>query len=388
MVKKSLPQADNETCEKLRRHIRILVDLARAASTRQEPERFLEIAAKHVARAIEVDNVKILRYRRKTSDFIFAAGEGWKEGVVGAATMSATFQSVAGRAFHTAEPIVVPDIEDVHDFLIEPIMREHGIVAMSNVPILVNGSAWGVLEVDNKTRRDFGQDTTEFLTAAAAMIGPALQEQSPERPDSEAIAAAIRQAQERDILLREMQHRVKNNFQLILGSVAVQRRRFDAQDVRRALDHVTNRIVAVSLAHDQLAPDQSDIVDFAGYLRALCNSIESQVDGIAIELQTDELELGIDRGMPLGLIVNECATNSVKHAFDDDGGRITVALRTGVGRGEAELTIADNGKGIKSDATRGSGLKLIAALARQVGGSLDQTSSKDGTTTRIIFPVL
>lgn len=187
-----------------------------------------------------------------------------------------------------------------------------------------------------------------------------------------------------------MQHRVKNNFQVILASISLQKRRFDpASDAQRALDHVANRINAISLAHDQLAP-RSDLhaVDLAGYLRALCASIESQVDDVAIDLEADEVELGIDRAVPLGLILNEAATNSVKHAFGPVGGRITATLKTGVGYGEARLVVADNGRGIRNPRPDGSGLKLISSLARQIGGRVERESSDGGTRVEVTFPVI
>jgi two-component sensor histidine kinase len=99
--------------------------------------------------------------------------------------------------------------------------------------------------------------------------------------------------------------------------------------------------------------------------------------------------LSIDRAVPLGLILNEIATNSIKHAFGPDGGgRISVKLVAGVGYGEARLSVADNGRGVKEDNPKGTGLKLVAALARQIGGTIDQDSSKEGTTTCLTFPVI
>jgi signal transduction histidine kinase len=107
-------------------------------------------------------------------------------------------------------------------------------------------------------------------------------------------------------------------------------------------------INAISLAHDQLAPhEKGQIVKLSDYLRALCLSIKQQTEGIEVEMQADELELSIERAVPLGLILNEIATNSIKHAFGPDGGgRITVKLIAGVGYGEARLSVADNGRGI------------------------------------------
>ena len=197
------------------------------------------------------------------------------------------------------------------------------------------------------------------------------------------------QAQSRDVLLREMQHRVKNSFQIILASIAIQKRRYAAGDAQRALDHIASRINAISLAHDQLAPrEKGQIVKLSDYLRALCLSIKQQTEGIEVEVQADELELSIERAVPLGLILNEIATNSIKHAFGrDGGGRITVKLVAGVGYGEALLSVADNGRGIKQHNPTGTGLKLIVALARQIGGTVDQESSNQGTRTWLTFPV-
>jgi two-component sensor histidine kinase len=90
----------------------------------------------------------------------------------------------------------------------------------------------------------------------------------------------------------------------------------------------------------------------------------------------------------VGLIVNETIINSVKHAFGSEGGAISVRLTTGVGVGEARLIISDNGRGIDPSRPQGSGTRLIASLAAQVGGQVEQESSKVGTTTTLQFPII
>jgi two-component sensor histidine kinase len=80
--------------------------------------------------------------------------------------------------------------------------------------------------------------------------------------------------------------------------------------------------------------------------------------------------------------------NSIKHAFGAEGGRIKVTLVGGIGFGEARLTMADNGRGIQNPNENGSGLKLISSLARQIGGTVDQSSSGSGTTTTLTFPLI
>jgi two-component sensor histidine kinase len=386
-------EAALESAEKLRRHMRIIIDLGRISSQQLDLNRFFDQAVVQVARAVEIKHVKILQYRRKTGDLLQVAGIGWKEGVVGNATFSTSLRSPAGRAYQTAEPVVIVDAGHTSEFTIPPVMQEHGIVSLANVPILVDGAAWGVLEVDSATPREFSDDTLNFMTAAAATIGAVIRRFQAAQREAEAIASASRETQQRQDLLSEMQHRVKNNFQIILSMIALQRRRINEEAARRVLDHVANRINAISLAHDQLDPSQglrqgARLIDLSVYLRALCSNIEQQLENITIEVRADEIELLIDRAVPVGLIVNETIINSVKHAFGSEGGAISVRLTTGVGVGEARLIISDNGRGIDPSRPQGSGTRLIASLAAQVGGQVEQESSKVGTTTTLQFPII
>jgi two-component system, sensor histidine kinase PdtaS len=360
--------------EEVRRHVRVFIDLSRIAGESNEQNRFLDQVVVQVARAVEIDHVKVLEYRRQEADLLVTAGYGWKEGVVRSATLSADLRSPPGRCFQTAQPGVIKNFQEEDDFVHSGLLQEHGIISLVNVP----------------RERDFSEDTIEFLTATAALIGAFLQRQPQEPGEAARLAMEAMEAQKRDVLLREMQHRVKNNFQVILASIAIQKRRFSAGDAHRALDHIASRINAISLAHDQLAlREEGQTVNLSDYLRALCLSIRQQAEGIEVDVQADELDLSIDRAVPLGLILNEIATNSIKHAFGPDGGgRITVKLVAGVGYGEARLSVADNGRGVREENPKGSGLKLVEALARQIGGTIGQDSSKAGTTTSLTFPVI
>ena len=374
--------------EKIRRHVRILVDIGRLAGENADLNRFLDQAVVQIARAVEIHHVKVLQYRPRTSDLLLVAGVGWKEGVVGTATLSADLRSPPGRTYQTAEPVSIKNFAEQEEYVHSDLLKEHGIISLTNVPVLINGAAWGVLEVDSTTPRDFTEDTTDFLTAAATLIGTVLRHNA--QPGEEArLMAAAAEAQKREILLREMQHRVKNNFQLVLSSISIQRRRHQIPEVHRVLDHVAGRINAISLAHDQLGlRHEGQTVRLSYYLHALCSAIRQQVEDVEVDVECDELELSIDRALPVGLILNETAMNSIKHAFGPEGGRIKVSLVGGIGYGEARLTVSDNGRGLQRPNDQGSGLKLIASLARQIGGSIDQESNDTGTTTTLTFPLL
>jgi two-component sensor histidine kinase len=297
-------------------------------------------------------------------------------------------RSPPGRAFQIGEPVSIRNFDEQNEYDISALLSEHGIVSLVNAPVLIGGSAWGVVEVDSTTPRDFGQDACDFLTAAGALIGTCVRRHiAPTQADS--LATALLKAQQRETLLREMQHRVKNSFQLILGAITVQKRRHAAPEVLAALDHTADRIRAVSLAHEQLAPRAgSEAINLAEYLRALCAFIKRQVESVEIDVDADEVHMPIERAIALGLILNEAVTNCLKHAFDETGGTISVKLQTGIGFGEALLTVADNGRGMKEPDSGGSGLKLISALARQIAAEVQRNSSDKGTTVSVKFPVI
>jgi two-component sensor histidine kinase len=374
--------------EEMRQHIRILVDLGRLAGGSHDLATFFQQAVTQVARAVSIRHVKILQYRPGSADLLIVAGTGWKPGVVGTATLSADLRSAPGRAFQTGEAVSIEDFDAQSEYDISPLLKEHGIVSLVNAPVLIGGTAWGVIEVDSTEARAYSQDACDFMTAVGCLIGICVRRHlEPSQADS--LATALLEAQRREILLREMQHRVKNSFQLILGTITMQKRRHQDKNTQAVLDHTVERIRAVSLAHEQLSPRAgSEAINLADYLRALCVSIKNQVDGVDVDIKADEVHMPIERAIALGLILNEAATNCLKHAFDQEGGTISIKLQAGIGFGEALLTIADNGTGTKNTESGGSGLKLIEALARQIGATVDRKSSKRGTTVTVQFPVV
>jgi transcriptional regulator with GAF, ATPase, and Fis domain len=226
-----IPEEPNEALAKVRRHVRILVEIGRIAGVAADLSWFLDQLVVQVARAIEINHVKVLQYRPKQADFIVAAGIGWKEGVVRTATLGADLHSAPGRAYRTAEPVTITNFDHQSEFELSSFLEHHGIVSLSNVPVMIEGAAWGVLEIDSTVPRDFSEDTIDFLMAAGALIGAFLQRHHAHSTATEQMRVQT-EAQSREILLREMQHRVKNNFQLILSSVSLQKRRYNGGEVQ------------------------------------------------------------------------------------------------------------------------------------------------------------
>lgn len=386
MTKKDLQYDLPVENEILRRHRDALTNLTLRAAEKISLDDFLQEVVLRVSQAIEIDHVKLMRYRPERGDLFVEAGVGWRPGVVKTASFASDMGSLPGQAFQTGQPVQVESIQDEPRVRPSRVLEEHGIVSVLNVPVLVDGAAWGVLEADSAVLRGFSPDTVNFMTGCAALTGLVVRRARAEEAQADAVADAAREAQKRGLLLEEMQHRVKNNFQTILAMIALQMKNFPTETGRDIARKLADNIRAMSLAHDQLSPREGEVVELRTYLEALVANIEKPYENITLEVEAETMDVGIDQAVPLGLVVNEAVTNAVKHAFDPGrGGSVRITLRPR-GVGEAILSITDNGKGIRGDNGAGSGLKLIEALARQVRGRADRESSPEGTTVCLKFP--
>lgn len=377
---------DLDDAERLRRYQRLLLAIGRFLTSDRDLEDFLTHAVAEVAQATNVGRVKILRYRPDEGDLLVAAGVGWNEGVVGVATLPIDVTSPPGRAVQTGEATVIEDIQDTDDYRLSGLLKAHGIRGLANVPIVVNGRCWGVLEIDTTEPIVFGTDTTQFLEATAQLVATAIRRDERRARDRQMRQRLALEGERRATLLREMQHRVKNNFQLIVAMLLQQRKGASAE-TRAILRSLTDRVTAIALAHDQLDPSRGlAAVNLGRYLGALCRTFDGMLEGVTVATSLDEADAPIEVAISAGLIVNELVTNALKHAFDGPG-TITVEFRADVGRGTAWISVSDNGKG-KHDAKRtGSGTKLIETLARQIDGQVEQMKPERGTHVCVRFPL-
>lgn len=365
-----------------------LVAFSRIASESLPPERLLQHATARVSAVEHIKHVKVLRYQPDSGDLLIVAGVGWKPGVVGHTLLSSDSASPVGRSMQTAMPVIVEDIASNPEYRCPDVLREHGIVSLVNVPVMVDGKSWGVLEIDSDQPRTFDQSDIAFVSTFANILGVALKSHETEQ---RALAAAEEHLHERtrsQILMREMRHRVKNNFQTIISFLALQRRRADNQDSRDGFAAVMNRVHAIALVHDQLSEGgEKSEVDFADYVRALCTNINRSEGRISVEVEASDATLPLDRAVPAGLIVNELVANAIKHAFDGEEGMIRVVFEVELDRGTAYVMVEDNGKGMGPRREGGLGLDLVSALAEQLHGRVDQEKLEKGTRIRVSFPL-
>ncbi len=208
----------------------------------------------------------------------------------------------------------------------------------------------------------------------------------------ERIQASLR---EKEVLLREVHHRVKNNFQIIVSLLSLQARNIESDDTTRIFNDSINRIRAMALVHESLyrSSDISEI-DFASYIRTISEEIFDNYASIdrrpEFRLDIDEIRLAVDQAIPCGLIVNELITNSLKYAFPAGSapGRVMVSLKC-CENDTASLMVADDGvgmpEGFSAAQSQTLGIELVMLLAKQIQGSwaIDRAG---GTAWSITFP--
>jgi PAS domain S-box-containing protein len=198
---------------------------------------------------------------------------------------------------------------------------------------------------------------------------------------------------EKEALLKEIHHRVKNNLQVVSSLLGLQSRLVSDDESRKMFQESQNRIHSMALLHESLYQSNNlSMIDFPDYIRQLAShlfrSYGVRADRIHLRTNLDVLYLNLDAAVPCGLIINELVSNSLKYAFPDAReGEVLIELREH-SEGLARLLVADNGIGLRSDidwtTVRSLGLRLVRSLADQLGAKIEVRSTL-GTEVQLVF---
>jgi PAS domain S-box-containing protein len=200
---------------------------------------------------------------------------------------------------------------------------------------------------------------------------------------------------EKEVLLREVHHRVKNNMQIISSLLRLQSRQLRSPEAQDVLRESQNRVRSMALVHELLyQSDDLARVNVRPYFKALAHGLYraygADAGRIALTLEVDEIFVGMDVAIPCGLVVGELLSNALKHAFPSGraGGVRLVARR--YGESELEISVKDDGVGMDPEQFRASteslGLRLVRMLAEdQMRGTI-QIFRREGTEYRLRFP--
>ena len=203
-------------------------------------------------------------------------------------------------------------------------------------------------------------------------------------------ARLLASLEEKDLLLKEIHHRVKNNLQIISSILFLQARRVDDPSFRALLQDCRNQVASMALIHEDLYRSKDfRNVDFTAYVRTLLSRLIGSYRGEGSpgsRIDAEDMRLGIDTAIPCGLIVNELCTNAIKHAFPPDRAvpdpEVRVLLRR-LDSGRILIGVSDNGVGLPEDfdlsVTASFGMRIIGKLAEQLGAELSVARAVPGS---------
>jgi two-component sensor histidine kinase len=255
------------------------------------------------------------------------------------------------------------------------------------IPIRAKGRVVGLLQLNDRRKGCFSREDIEALERIAENIGEAMLRKQAEYE----LKASLH---EKELLLKEVHHRVKNNLQVISSLVSLQADGSKDETVREVLRDVTYRVRSMALVHEKLYQSADFArIDFAEYTRSLLGYLwrahGAAAANVRLTLELEPLTLPIDTAVPCGLILNELAGNALKHAFRGrTEGEVTVTLQSGA-EGSVFLYVRDNGVGLPDGfnwrEASSLGLRLVQLLSKQLDASVE-VSGGGGSRFEIALP--
>ena len=353
---------------------------AGVSSTTGEP--FFRSMVEHLARALEVDMALIGGFDAVAGTVVTTEAV-WNSGAWCAdfdyLVSGSPFEIVIGKGVQ-----VVP--REVCDaFPSDRFLSDRRFESFAGIPLgTPDGSTRGVLAVFSRRPMQNVERVRSFLQILAARAAAELERTRSE----ERLMGSLR---EKEVLLKEIHHRVKNNLQVVSSLLNLQSEFVEDKAMKLLIRESQSRIRSMGLIHENLYMT-GDLAKIGAhdYLRSVVINIQRtyNVPNVRVSIEADALYLGMDEAIPIGLIVNELVSNALKHAFPAErGGRVEVGLRGGE-NGVWRLTVADDGIGLPDDVASGShgslGLQLVNTLVHQLAGVLDIVR-REGTHFVITF---
>jgi two-component sensor histidine kinase len=349
-----------------------------ALNKNDDLQAILDEASRVASVGLETACAKVLQCLPKEKAFVVRAGVGWKPGVVGHARVGNDLQSPAGYAFRTGKPVLSKDLDSEPRFRTPKLLAEHGIRSTINVLVRTDSDSFGVLEVDSTNRGEFAASDIAFLQTLANTLGVAIRAQ--QREDAKAQVLRDKEAlllenehllREKDLLVREIHHRVTNSLQLVHSMLSIQVKLLDNEEASAQVGQAASRVLAIAAVHRRLyQAGSSHAADARTYMRALLDDMKALLPFAGrrrLKLDMDRLALSADNLAHLGLIAVELVTNALKH------GRGSIELAVKREEDSLKIVVSDEGAGFPASfdpaARDGLGLKIVSAMAGSARGA-------------------
>ena len=349
---------------------RVLARFGEFALRSDDLDAILTEACRLVGEALDTHLAKVVEPQPGGAGLFVRAGVGWAPGVVGRLMPDPGKPTVERQVLETGEPVVSPDVANDVRFSFPSFFIENNVRALATVVILgaADRPPFGVLQVDSRVPRSFDESHVNFLRGYANLLAAAVERLR--------VVRELRgRAEEKERLLAELQHRVKNNLQTVMDLVSWRIRRVRDPEASRELRAIGDGIEALRLVHDKIYQTNDSLggTDLGSYLAELTASVlrfhgEEVSARIRLTADVEAVGVGADVAIPLGLVTSEFVTNSLKYAFGNGTGAIGIRV-VREDPDQVCVTLWDDGRGMPAETSRGSGVRLIAGLVGQLRGT-------------------
>lgn len=387
-----------EKAEGQKRRTEVLQNILFTLTSSLDKENILKAILQEVKKIIPYScaNIRLL----ENGCLTVAVEEGYDNFGVGEYIMNSTIAieklKETQKYIHEGKIRIIPDTRDDPEWTVFP--ETSFILGYIGIPIRWNNKTIGLLSLASDKTDTFTHEEADKLepfanVAAVALNSSQLFELAKDEViKRKNIETSIKKSLvEKEILLREIHHRVKNNLSLIMSLINIQRGMLPDNIDPHIFQDLKQRVYTISLVHEKLySSNNLSSVDLKTYLIGLTESIKlSPVfkKGIEFKIEIKEdIEIEADTLVPLALLLNELIVNSVKYAFPDKTGIINITVRNYLGN--YKIIFRDNGIGLPKNRVTSSaqlGLDLVEILTAQIKGSITFTNDK-GSVSTIVFP--
>jgi PAS domain S-box-containing protein len=358
-----------------------------------EVDREIENALKLVVETLEIDRSSLLQFsddkkQLRTTHF-WGKAETSKGNDIKKLPLDKILPEFTKRILHN-RILASSNVESIGtEFAQEKkFLLGEGIRSQLTIPLQVGGSVIGALTFNSLKR---GRTWSDELIQELRLLGEIFTNALIRKRADEKIRSSLH---EKEILLKEIHHRVKNNMQIISSLMSLQSRRTEDEKMKNLFDESQSRIRSMALVHEQLYQSEDLAkIDFKAYVRSLTNELIQlyliNTKMIQLVIDIENIQLSVDTAIPYALIINELVSNSLKYAFPEgEEGIITVRFCNHHDDGYT-LTVSDNGIGLPEEFdlknTETLGLQLVRILVKQLKGNITVNRER-GTAYLIVSP--
>jgi histidine kinase len=309
---------------------------------------------------------------------------------------SAIPNSIINYVQSTRKTLVLDRDNQANLFANDPYIIEYQPKSILGLPMIYKNELQGIVYLENSLIEGaFTSEKLDVLQVLLSQVSISI-ENARLYKNLEEHASVQKSLKQKEILLKEIHHRVKNNLLVVSSLLDMQTNYTDQPEIIKLLENCQNRVTSMALVHQHLyGSSELDKVDFAQYTESLLDHLaysqNCEARNICLYLDLEKIELNIETANPCGLIINELVSNALEHGFRDrDRGNIWLKLNQNQ-ENKITLAIKDDGVGFKTGLdlynSDSLGLELVCTLVEQIEGTikLDQTN---GTKIEIVFEEL